>query len=48
MDRFTTGEYLAYYEDGSLRRKGQYRNGDMVGEWVFYDRDGQQTTIRYD
>ena len=42
------GEYVAYYEDGSLREKGQYVAGKKNGKFYFYDEKGKVTkTERY-
>jgi len=30
-----------YYQNGHLKRKGEYINDLRVGEWIFYNRSGQ-------
>ena len=34
-----------YYEDGSVRQEGTYKNGKLHGEWVSYDQNGEKTAI---
>ena len=38
--RFPDGHWILYYEDGELLEKGDFKNGRMEGEWVFFDKDG--------
>lgn len=38
------GEYRQYYDNGRLKMKGRMRNETMVGDWVWYRRDG--STLR--
>ena len=32
--------WLRYHDNGQLFSKGAYKNGDMVGQWAFFKRDG--------
>ena len=41
------GEYLSYYANGSLRRKGQYKNGQMYGTWHDFTPEGQESVYKY-
>ncbi len=34
-----------YYEDGSIRQQGTYKDGRLHGKWVSYDQDGAKTAI---
>ena len=34
-----------YYEDGSIRQEGTYKDGRLHGEWVSYDQNGHKTAI---
>ncbi|WP_341482117.1 nicotinic acid mononucleotide adenyltransferase [Christiangramia crocea] len=36
-----------YYEDGSIRQEGTYKDGKLHGQWVSYDQNGEKTTIAY-
>jgi len=41
-------DYVSYYEDGTIKKIGQYSNGELSGTWRFYDRDGNlQREINY-
>jgi len=47
MARGPDGKYAkdgfirAFYEEGGLEREGQYRHGERVGRWRYYQRDGR-------
>ncbi len=34
-----------YYEDGSIKQEGTYKNGKLHGEWVSYGQDGEKNAI---
>ncbi|MCH4822684.1 nicotinic acid mononucleotide adenyltransferase [Gramella lutea] len=34
-----------YYEDGSVKQEGTYKDGRLHGEWVSYDQNGEKTAI---
>ncbi|MDT0690891.1 nicotinic acid mononucleotide adenyltransferase [Salegentibacter sp. F188] len=34
-----------YYEDGNIRQEGTYKDGELHGEWVSYNKEGEKTTI---
>lgn len=34
------GEYLSFYDNGYLKSKGKYKEGQMHGYWHFYRKDG--------
>ena len=34
-----------YYEDGSVRQEGTYKDGKLHGEWISYDQTGKKTAI---
>jgi len=34
-----------YYEDGSIRQEGTYKDGRLHGEWISYNQDGKKTAI---
>jgi uncharacterized protein YdhG (YjbR/CyaY superfamily) len=35
-----SGEFMEFYDNGFLKAKGKYREGQMHGYWEFYRRDG--------
>ena len=35
-----TGEWLNYYENGQIKQKGYYSNGQAGGLWTYYNEDG--------
>lgn len=35
------GEWEYYYEDGSIRSKGTFIDGQKAGEWIYYHPNGQ-------
>ncbi len=39
-DGMLNGDYRVWHENGELQIEGQYENNKEVGEWVFYDKDG--------
>ena len=34
------GDYLSFYDNGHLKSKGKYKDGQMHGYWYFYRKDG--------
>lgn len=34
-----------YYEDGSIQQEGTYKEGELHGEWISYDENGEKTAI---
>ena len=34
-----------YYEDGSVKQEGTYKDGKLHGQWVSYDQNGDKTAI---
>lgn len=36
----SSGEFLEFYDNGYLKAKGKYREGEMHGYWEFYRKDG--------
>ncbi|MGA9588508.1 MAG: nicotinic acid mononucleotide adenyltransferase [Salegentibacter sp.] len=34
-----------YYEDGSIRQEGTYKDGKLHGEWISYDQEGNKNAI---
>ncbi|MEP6261563.1 MAG: nicotinic acid mononucleotide adenyltransferase [Gillisia sp.] len=34
-----------YYEDGSIRQEGTYKDGKLHGEWVSYDQNGKKNAV---
>ncbi|TBW27913.1 toxin-antitoxin system YwqK family antitoxin [Gramella sp. KN1008] len=36
-----------YYEDGSIRQEGTYKNGKLDGQWISYDQNGEKTAIAH-
>lgn len=39
-DGVLNGKYYEYYLDGKLKAKGEYKEGELVGEIKFFDEDG--------
>jgi hypothetical protein len=39
------GEFREYFKGGSLSCEGHSRNGDKVGEWKYYLRNGQLRAV---
>lgn len=36
------GMMRTWYEDGKLRYKGAYANNEKIGEWIYYDKSGNE------
>lgn len=36
----SSGEFMEFYDNGFLKAKGKYREGEMHGYWEFFRRDG--------
>ena len=36
----SSGEFMEFYDNGYLKAKGRYREGEMHGYWEFYRKDG--------
>ncbi len=36
----SSGEFMEFYDNGFLKAKGRYKEGEMHGNWEFYRRDG--------
>lgn len=34
-----------YYEDGTVRQQGTYKAGELHGEWIAYDINGNKTSL---
>ncbi|WP_169661115.1 toxin-antitoxin system YwqK family antitoxin [Flammeovirga aprica] len=34
------GEYLFYFQNGKIEMVGDYLDGQKVGEWITYDKEG--------
>ncbi len=34
-----------YYEDGTVRQQGTYKNGELHGEWIAYDAEGKKQSM---
>lgn len=34
-----------YYEDGSIKQEGTYKNGKLHGQWVSYGQDGEKNAL---
>jgi antitoxin component YwqK of YwqJK toxin-antitoxin module len=42
VDNRVEGPVTQFYEDGSIKAKGQYLHWKKpIGEWVYYDREGK-------
>ncbi|MBN2349546.1 MAG: toxin-antitoxin system YwqK family antitoxin [Bacteroidales bacterium] len=40
---FLNGSAVSYYPDGSVKRKGNYTNGNIDGKWIFWDELGNKS-----
>ena len=38
--KLKNGEFKEFFKDGTLACVGKYRNGEKVGEWKYYLRNG--------
>lgn len=36
-----------YYEDGSIKTQGFFKDKKLTGEWVRFDKDGNKTQLAY-
>ncbi len=36
-----------YYEDGSVRQEGTYKDGKLHGQWISYNQNGEKTAIAH-
>ena len=43
---FQEGYWEYYYEDGSIRAKGNWQNGMMTGFWEYFDKNGDLEEIK--
>jgi antitoxin component YwqK of YwqJK toxin-antitoxin module len=34
-----------YYEDGSVKQEGTYKDGKLHGEWISYEQNGKKNAI---
>jgi antitoxin component YwqK of YwqJK toxin-antitoxin module len=41
VDGKEDGRYTVYYSNGNVRYTGVYNHGEKVGEWRFYNEDGE-------
>ncbi len=41
LDHKRDGDYMYWYEDGSVMIQGQYKNGKKIGLWKTFDKDGK-------
>ena len=49
VDGMRQGPTAVYHENGSLYYSGQYHNDKQVGEWLFFDAQGNRLKVaRYD
>jgi antitoxin component YwqK of YwqJK toxin-antitoxin module len=35
------GEHISYFQNGQIKRKGSYNNGQLNGKWTNYNEDGK-------
>lgn len=48
VDGKKEGHSLVKYPNGKIHYYGEYRNDQMVGEWVNYDQNGKKTVKIYE
>ena len=39
-DNLENGSAIFYHSNGQLAMRGEYREGKMIDEWIFFDKDG--------
>ena len=39
------GWTTTWYENGKKSSEGEWRNGEQVGVWTYWDRDGDESTV---
>ncbi|MDT8412427.1 MAG: tetratricopeptide repeat protein [Vicingaceae bacterium] len=37
------GDYISYYENGNVESKGKYKQGTMIGNWQYFNPNGEKT-----
>jgi antitoxin component YwqK of YwqJK toxin-antitoxin module len=42
VDDQLDGEFTLYFPDGSTQLKGQYKNGIQIGQWHYFDEQGNE------
>lgn len=42
IDDLRHGPIRTWYDNGKLRYKGFYSNGEPIGEWIYYSREGEE------
>jgi len=35
-----TGNWKTYHDNGKLESTGDSKNGEQIGEWIYYDKEG--------
>jgi len=36
-----------FYDNGIIQQEGTYKNGELHGQWISYDRDGKKNAVAY-
>lgn len=47
IDGVLTGYWEWFRKDGSKMRTGTFENGEQVGEWTTYDREGNVVKVTH-
>ena len=45
FEKHLKNDETTYYENGQLRERGNYKDGEGEGEWIVYDENGQIADI---
>jgi antitoxin component YwqK of YwqJK toxin-antitoxin module len=40
------GKYVSYYDNGTKKSEGAFKDNQRVGEWLVWDKDGNKRMIR--
>lgn len=46
-DDVLTGKWEWYRTDGIVMRSGHFENGEQVGEWITYDKQGKKYNVTH-
>ncbi|HFA49130.1 MAG TPA: hypothetical protein ENJ95_08940, partial [Bacteroidetes bacterium] len=47
VNSYKQGQYKSYYENGQLKEEGEYYRGAKIGNWGFYNEDGDKKEERF-
>lgn len=47
-DGILNGKTTEFYLDGTVKLKGEYKDGEKVGDWIAFDEEGKKVTTKVD